>query len=271
MKGGNNADANANKPTRPLESVVLNQNFQEPVKDLDEYSDADSEGQMVDGILTSDPKVESSYELPSQAEIIRQAFAADDVEDDFEKEKQEVLNEENPEPEKPVLLPGWGQWTHAEKLYTKSLPYPFTSREVYEQSIRMPLGPEFNPATAVGALNRPEIMKKPGDIIKAIEFEEVNPYERIEEQTQSGKKQKKRNKRKKKKKNNVVISEAYPESEYNPTRDMLEGEGPVSIGDLLDPLHGVSGYSKLRKRIHHLEKKSVPTPAPRPKADQEKL
>ncbi|BBN68505.1 U3 ribonucleoprotein family protein [Prunus dulcis] len=242
MKGGNNADANANKPTRPLESVVLNQNLQEPVKDLDEYSDADSEGQMVDGILTSDPKVESSYELPSQAEIIRQAFAADDVEDDFEKEKQEVLNEENPEPEKPVLLPGWGQWTHvqkkkglpswmllehesakrvreetlkkrkdahlkrviisekldkkAEKLYTKSLPYPFTSREVYEQSIRMPLGPEFNPATAVGALNRPEVMKKPGVIIKPIEFEEVNPYERIEEQTQSGKKQKKRNKSK---------------------------------------------------------------------------
>ncbi|CAB4291839.1 unnamed protein product [Prunus armeniaca] len=242
MKGGNNADANVNKPTRPLESVVLNQNLQEPVKDLDEDSDADSEGQMVDGVLTSDPKVESSYELPSQAEIIRQAFAADDVEDDFEKEKQEVLNEENPEPEKPVLLPGWGQWTHvqkkkglpswmlqehesakrmreetlkkrkdahlkrviisekldkkAEKLYTKSLPYPFTSKEVYEHSIRMPLGPEFNPATAVGALNRPEVMKKPGVIIKPIEFEEVNPYERIEEQTQSGKKQKKRNKSK---------------------------------------------------------------------------
>ena len=94
--------------------------LQEPVKDLDEYSDADSKGQVVDGILTSDPKVESSYELPSQAEIIRQAFAADDVEDDFEKEKQEVLNEENPEPEKPVLLPGWGQWTHVQKK--KGLP-----------------------------------------------------------------------------------------------------------------------------------------------------
>lgn len=90
------------------------------MKDLDEDSDADSEGQMVDGILTSDPKVESSYELPSQAEIIRQAFAADDVEDDFEKEKQEVLNKENPEPEKPVLLPGWGQWTHVQKK--KGLP-----------------------------------------------------------------------------------------------------------------------------------------------------
>lgn len=28
MKGGNNADANVNKPARPLESVVLNQNLQ---------------------------------------------------------------------------------------------------------------------------------------------------------------------------------------------------------------------------------------------------
>lgn len=45
----------------------------------------------------------------------------------------------------------------AEKLYTKTLPFPFTSKEVFEQSIRMPIGPEFNPATAVGALNRPEV------------------------------------------------------------------------------------------------------------------
>jgi len=35
----------------------------------------------------------------------RQAFAADDVEGDFEKDKQEILEEENPEPEKPLLLP----------------------------------------------------------------------------------------------------------------------------------------------------------------------
>lgn len=45
----------------------------------------------------------------------------------------------------------------AEKLYTKALPFPFTSKEVFEQSIRMPIGPEFNPATTVGALNRPEV------------------------------------------------------------------------------------------------------------------
>lgn len=45
----------------------------------------------------------------------------------------------------------------AEKLHTKTLPYPFTSKEVFEQSIRVPVGPEFNPATAVGALTRPDV------------------------------------------------------------------------------------------------------------------
>ncbi|KAI8010830.1 Tryptophan decarboxylase 2 [Camellia lanceoleosa] len=44
----------------------------------------------------------------------------------------------------------------AEKLLTKTLPYPYTSKKVFEQSIRMPIGPEFNPVTAVGALNRQE-------------------------------------------------------------------------------------------------------------------
>lgn len=85
---------------------------------MEEDSDTDNEGQMVDGILTSASK--PSYELPSQEELIRQAFAADDVENDFEKDKQEILNEENPEPEKPLLLPGWGQWTHVQQK--KGLP-----------------------------------------------------------------------------------------------------------------------------------------------------
>ncbi|XP_030532646.2 uncharacterized protein C57A7.06 [Rhodamnia argentea] len=196
-------------------------------KDLEEASgdsDTESEGQMVDGILSSGPT--QSYELPSQADLIRHAFAGDDVEEDFDKHKMEILNEENPEPEKPIVLPGWGQWTHiqqkkglpswmlrehenakktrqdalkkrkdahlknviisekvdkkAEKLHTKSLPFPFTSKDVFEQSIRMPIGPEFNPATAIGALNRPEVVKKSGTIIKPIKFEEVNPHEKAE-------------------------------------------------------------------------------------------
>ncbi|KAI3526852.1 hypothetical protein L1887_06118 [Cichorium endivia] len=178
----------------------------------DSDTDGEGEGGMVDGIITSG----GDYELPSQDDLIRRAFAGDDVEEDFEMTKQEALNEENPEPEKPVLLPGWGQWTHiqkkrglpswmlaehetakkkrdqdlkkrpdahlnhviisqrvdkkAEKLQTKVLPYPFKDKEHFERSNRMPLGPEFNPATTIGSLNRPQVVKKPGVSIKPIKL-----------------------------------------------------------------------------------------------------
>ncbi|KZV33098.1 hypothetical protein F511_03364 [Dorcoceras hygrometricum] len=198
-------------------------------------SDADSGGEMVDGILSGGGK--SGYELPSQSELIQRAFAGDDVEEDFEKDKAEVLNEENPEPEKPVLIPGWGQWTDiqkkkglpswmleehetakkkreealkkrkdahlnnvivsekldkkAERLHTKSLPYPYTSEEVFEQSIRMPIGPEFNPVSAVAALNRPEVVKRAGVIIKPIKYKDINTGGRDETHARRGQKQKK--------------------------------------------------------------------------------
>lgn len=76
---------------------------------------------------------------------------------------------------------------------------------------------------------------------------------------------------KKKKNSNVVVSEPYPESEYNPSRDVLDGDGQINIEDLLDPLHGKSGYSKLRKRMRQMERKSAPIRAPLPKAEQERL
>ncbi|KAI5667661.1 hypothetical protein M9H77_17514 [Catharanthus roseus] len=222
------------KSGKTSESKLHNQEIEDENAD----SDTDSGGQMVDGVLSSGPKF--THELPSQEELIRRAFAGDDVEEEFEKEKVEVLNEENPEPEKPVLLPGWGQWTHiqkkkglpswmleehenakkkrdealkkrrdahlnhviisekldkkAEKLHTKTLPYPYTSKEVFEQSIRMPIGPEFNPVSTIGALNRPEVVKKSGVIIKPIKFEDVNPHERTEDHTSKKHKQQKRGK-----------------------------------------------------------------------------
>lgn len=230
---GSNKDSAMEKKQDLLEPASQKKYLEEAGGD----SDTESEGHMVDGILSSGPT--QSYELPSQAELIRRAFAGDDVAEDFEKDKMEILNEENPEPEKPILLPGWGQWTHnqqkkglpswmlrehenakkkredalkkrkdahlknviisekvdkkAEKLHTKSLPFPFTSKDIFEQSIRMPIGPEFNPATAIGALNRPEVVKKSGTIIKPIKFEEVNPHEKAEyanEQKHSSKKKK---------------------------------------------------------------------------------
>ncbi|XVF22143.1 hypothetical protein REPUB_Repub12eG0148500 [Reevesia pubescens] len=74
-----------------------------------------------------------------------------------------------------------------------------------------------------------------------------------------------------KKKNNVVISEAHPESEYNSTCDLLEGDGQITIQDLLDPSQGKPGYSKLRKRVQNMERMTASIQAPLPKADREKL
>ncbi|KAK8497530.1 hypothetical protein V6N13_002934 [Hibiscus sabdariffa] len=231
MKSGNGVDTNVKKSQEVKEPTVHNQDME--VGEVE--SDSDSGQQMVDGILSSGPK--EAYELPSQAELIRLAFAGDDVAEEFEKDKQEILNEENPEPDKPVLLPGWGQWTDvqqkkglpswmlkehedakrkreetlkrrkdahlkhviisekvdkkAEKLQTKTLPYPFTSKELFEQSMRMPIGSESNPETAVRSLNRPEVVKKPGVIIKPIKFEEVHRHESSQDNKRSGQKQKK--------------------------------------------------------------------------------
>ncbi|MCL7028146.1 hypothetical protein MKW94_029812 [Papaver nudicaule] len=204
----------------------------------DEDSGSESGEEMVDGILTSVTK--QDYKLPSQADLIHNAFAGDDVEEEFEKEKLETLNEENPEPEKPTLVPGWGQWTHvqkkkglpswmvkehaiaqkkredalkerkdshlkhviiserldkkAEKLHTTTVPHPYTSKEQYEITLRVPLGPEFNPASEFGRIVRPEVLKEPGVIIKPIEYEEVDPHEKSEQHKGKGKTQPKKKK-----------------------------------------------------------------------------
>uniref|UniRef100_A0A1J3J0L4 U3 small nucleolar RNA-associated protein 14 n=1 Tax=Noccaea caerulescens TaxID=107243 RepID=A0A1J3J0L4_NOCCA len=224
MKGCENTESK--KASKPHVPVSQAQDIKKPIQESrEEESDDDSESdaeQMVDGILTSASN--ETFEVPSQAELINRAFAGDDVVDEFEKEKQEVLNQEVPEPEKPVQVPGWGQWTNiqnkrglpkwmvreheeakkkreqalktrkdarfkhviisekvdkrAEKLHTKTLPFPYTSQEVFEHSMRMPIGPEFNPTTIVGELNRPEVVKKAGVIIKPVKFEEVDPNEK---------------------------------------------------------------------------------------------
>ncbi|KAK2965173.1 hypothetical protein RJ640_019928 [Escallonia rubra] len=218
-------NGNADNTSQVLERTLHGQEMEE----VDGEGDTDDDGRMVDGVSISSTK--STYELPSQKDLIRSAFAGDDVEEHFEKEKQEILNEENPIPEKPVVLPGWGFWPgqerkrgrkkydpaeekrkedlkkrkdahlrhviisekldkKAEKLHSKTVPYPYTSKEVFEQSIRMPIGPEFNPATAIGALNRPEVVKKAGVIIKPIQYKDVNPHDAREDHKRSGQRRK---------------------------------------------------------------------------------
>ena len=51
----------------------------------------------------------------SQQELIRRAFAGDDVEADFQDMKARAMDEEVVKVEEPKSLPGWGQWTHVQK------------------------------------------------------------------------------------------------------------------------------------------------------------
>lgn len=55
-----------------------------------------------------------------------------------------------------VLILFFWIW-QAEKLQTKTVPFPYTSKDVFHQSMRMPIGPESNPATTFGPLTRPEV------------------------------------------------------------------------------------------------------------------
>ena len=42
------------------------------------------------------------------------------------------------------------------------MPYPFTSREQYERSIRQPIGEEWNSSLSVRDMTRPTVVVQPG-------------------------------------------------------------------------------------------------------------
>ncbi|KAH1071159.1 hypothetical protein GLYMA_03G214900v4 [Glycine max] len=77
--------------------------------------------------------------------------------------------------------------------------------------------------------------------------------------------------KKKKVMKDTVIPELYPESEYNPSRDVVDGDGRISIEDLLNPLREKSGYGKLRKRYQQIEKNARTIHVPLSKAVQAKV
>ena len=52
----------------------------------------------------------------------------------------------------------------ATKFKAEQVPYPFTSREQYERSLRHPLGREWNTVKVTGALNAPEVCTNGGII-----------------------------------------------------------------------------------------------------------
>ena len=139
-----------------------------------------------------------------QKDLIKQAFAGDDVVQEFEIEKKRVVREED-DKEEDMTLPGWGDWAGGnkkskkrkvvrkvdgvvqkdkrkdknlknviinEKVNKKNLkyqssavPFPFESREQYERSLRMPLGQEWTSRETHQRMTMPRIITKQGTVI----------------------------------------------------------------------------------------------------------
>ena len=154
----------------------------------------------------SDEAASLPFVLRNQ-DLVRKAFAGDEVVANFEQEKRATAQDED---EKIIdnTLPGWGSWTGAGigkkaerrnkgKVLTKvpgiavekrqdakldrviinekrvkkngkylasSLPHPFETRQQYERSLRLPVGPEWTTKETFQGMTKPRILTKPGVI-----------------------------------------------------------------------------------------------------------
>ncbi|XP_036299374.1 U3 small nucleolar RNA-associated protein 14 homolog A isoform X2 [Pipistrellus kuhlii] len=147
-----------------------------------------------------------------QKQMIKEAFAGDDVIRDFLKEKREAVEASKPK-DVDLTLPGWGEWggvglkpsakkrrrflikapegpprkdknlpnviinekrnIHAAAHQVRVLPYPFTHHQQFERTIQTPIGSTWNTQRAFQKLTTPKVVTKPGHIIKPIKAEDV--------------------------------------------------------------------------------------------------
>uniref|UniRef100_A0A8C0RRI3 UTP14A small subunit processome component n=1 Tax=Canis lupus familiaris TaxID=9615 RepID=A0A8C0RRI3_CANLF len=147
-----------------------------------------------------------------QKQMIKEAFAGDDVIRDFLKEKREAVEASKPK-DVDLTLPGWGEWggvglkpsakkrrrflikapegpprkdknlpnviinekrnVHAAAHQVRVLPYPFTHHQQFERTIQTPIGSTWNTQRAFQKLTTPRVVTKPGHIIKPIKAEDV--------------------------------------------------------------------------------------------------
>ena len=70
-----------------------------------------------------------------------------------------------------------------------SLPYPYTSREVFDSTLRQPLSREVNTDASFRDLTRPQVVTTPGALIAPIKFKRVQPaaQKRSKQQAKGGK------------------------------------------------------------------------------------
>ncbi|PVF96712.1 Utp14-domain-containing protein [Serendipita vermifera] len=144
-----------------------------------------------------------------QRELVAQAFAGDNVVEEFAAEKRREMEADAPK-EVDTTLPGWGSWggagitkahpkperikrfpgidpkrrqdsgkdhviisekkdKKAEKYLVKDLPFPYTSKAQFERRLEVPLGMEWNTRVSFQKATLPRVVKKMGTIIEPLE------------------------------------------------------------------------------------------------------
>ncbi|KAL3470563.1 Utp14 protein-domain-containing protein [Aspergillus californicus] len=139
-------------------------------------------------------------------DLVKRAFAGDEVVQEFEQEKLDIVKDEG---DKVIdeTLPGWGSWTgdgvsrkeqkRQKRVLTKvegikpenrkdaklsrvilnekrikknnkylatQLPHPFETKQQYERSLRIPIGPEWSTKETFQSSTKPRVMVKQGVI-----------------------------------------------------------------------------------------------------------
>lgn len=147
----------------------------------------------------------TSTRMFRQQNLIKEAFAGDDVVSEFREEKARVVEEED-DKEEDLTLPGWGDWAgsdkphkpkkkfvrkidgvaqkdkrrdknlqnviinetvnkHNLKYQSSSVPFPYESKEQYERALRMPLGEEWSSRATYQKSTLPRVLVKQGVVV----------------------------------------------------------------------------------------------------------
>ncbi|RWS02350.1 U3 small nucleolar RNA-associated protein 14 A-like protein, partial [Dinothrombium tinctorium] len=149
-----------------------------------------------------------------QKQLIKEAFAEDDVINHFKEEKKDIIEKERPK-DINLYLPGWGSWGGAgiqtnvekQKAFTrkapkskrkdnnlgnviisekkddviskymaKDLPFPFTNVSEFEKRVRNPIGPNWNSEIAFRSMTEPKVLTKMGKVIEPMSKEVLINY-----------------------------------------------------------------------------------------------
>ena len=137
---------------------------------------------------------------------LAEAFEDDDIVNDFMEEVDQAENGKKTNDKLSAQLPGWGSWggvgvkiVERKKVHTErkignkeriivndysndklkkhlvsSLPFPFTSVEAFESSIRNPVGRNYVPETVHNALVLPPVITKMGQVIEPMSEDALN-------------------------------------------------------------------------------------------------